>query len=46
MANAADALKAIAPTIATALGGPLAGLAVDALGAAFGWTDATKEKVE
>ena len=41
-----DILKVIAPTVATALGGPLAGLAVDALGAACGWTDATKEKVE
>lgn len=40
------AIGAIAPTVATALGGPLAGLAVDAVGSAFGWTDATKEKVE
>lgn len=39
-------LKGIAPTVATALGGPLAGLAVEAVGSAFGWTDATKEKVE
>ncbi len=38
-------LKNIAPTIATALGGPLAGVAVDAVGAALGWKDATKEKV-
>lgn len=41
-----SAIGAIAPTVATALGGPLAGLAVDAVGSAFGWTDATKEKVE
>jgi len=41
-----DWLKTVAPTVATALGGPLAGLAVEAIGAAFGWTDATKEKVE
>lgn len=39
-------LKTIAPTVATALGGPLAGLAVDALGKAFGWEDATTEKVQ
>lgn len=39
-------LGAIAPTVASALGGPLAGLAVDAVGSALGWTDATKEKVE
>lgn len=39
-------LKTIAPTVATALGGPLAGLAVEAVGAAFGWTDATKDKVQ
>lgn len=41
-----DWLKTIAPTVATALGGPLAGLAVDALGKAFGWQDATIEKVQ
>lgn len=40
-----DWLKAIAPTVASALGGPLAGLAVTAVGAAFGWSDATKDKV-
>lgn len=39
-------LKSIAPTVASALGGPLAGLAVEAVGSAFGWSDATKEKVE
>lgn len=39
-------LKALAPTLATALGGPLAGLAVEAIGSAFDWSDATKEKVE
>jgi hypothetical protein len=39
-------IGSIAPTVATALGGPLAGLAVDAIGSAFGWTDTTKEKVE
>ncbi|MCC6531515.1 MAG: hypothetical protein IT531_03120 [Burkholderiales bacterium] len=40
-----DWLKSIAPTVATALGGPLAGLAVQAIGSAFGWEDSTKEKV-
>jgi hypothetical protein len=38
-------LKTIAPTVASALGGPLAGIAVTALGSALGWTDTTKEKV-
>lgn len=46
MATAADTLKALAPTVATVLAGPLAGLAVEAVGSAFGWNDATKEKVE
>lgn len=40
-----DWLKTIAPTIATALGGPLAGVAVEVVGAAMGWKDATKESV-
>jgi len=40
-----DWLKTLAPTIASALGGPLAGMAVTALGAAFGWKDVTAEKV-
>ena len=39
-------LANIAPTLATALGGPLAGLAVEAVGSAMGWTDTTKEKVQ
>lgn len=41
-----DWLKAIAPTVATVLGGPLAGLAVEAIGEAFNWDEATKEKVD
>lgn len=41
-----DWVKAVAPTVATVLGGPLAGLAVEAVGAAFGWEESTKEKVE
>lgn len=39
-------IGAIAPTVASALGGPLAGLAVDAVGKAFGWSDTTQEKVQ
>lgn len=39
-------LKQIAPTAATLLGGPLAGLAVDAIGKAIGMTDATKDQVK
>lgn len=41
-----DWLKTLAPTVATVLGGPLAGLAVEALGKAFGWEEATTEKVQ
>lgn len=40
-----DWLKTIAPIAASLLGGPLAGLAVEAIGSAIGMTDATKEKV-
>ena len=40
-----DWLKAIAPTVATALAGPLAGMAVEAIGSIFGWEESTKEKV-
>lgn len=40
-----DWLKAIAPTVASALGGPLAGLAVGVLGKAMGWEESTQEKV-
>lgn len=40
-----DWLKSIAPTIATVLGGPLAGMAVEAVGSALGMSDATKDKV-
>jgi hypothetical protein len=36
----------IAPTIATALGGPLAGLAVEGLGKAFGMDQPTVKKVQ
>jgi len=40
-----EGLKKVAPTLITTLGGPLAGLAVEAASAALGWTDATKEQV-
>lgn len=38
-------LKSIAPTVATVLGGPLAGIAVQAIGSALGMSDATSEKI-
>lgn len=38
-------LSKIAPTVATALGGPLAGVAVSALGKALGVDEVTTEKV-
>ena len=41
-----DWLKTIAPTAATLLGGPLAGMAVDAIGKALGMSDATKDQVK
>ena len=39
-------LKQLAPTAATLLGGPLAGMAVDAIGNALGMKDATKDQVK
>jgi hypothetical protein len=41
-----DWLAKIAPTAATLLGGPLAGMAVDAIGTALGMKDATKEQIK
>lgn len=38
-------LKVLAPTVATALGGPLAGAAVSALGGILGVPDATQDKI-
>ena len=38
-------LKSIAPTVASALGGPLAGIAVSALGDALGVTEATQDRI-
>lgn len=40
-----DWLMKIAPTVASALGGPLAGIAVSALGSAFGMPEATQTKI-
>lgn len=43
--NWMDTLKTLAPTVASALGGPLAGLAVTALGTLFGIAEPTQEKI-
>lgn len=43
--NWIDTLKALAPTVATALGGPLAGAAVSALGGILGVPDATQDAI-
>lgn len=40
-----DILKSLAPTVASALGGPLAGAAVTALGGIFGLSNATQDKI-
>lgn len=40
-----DTLKTLAPTVATALGGPLAGAAVAALGSIFGMSEPTSDKI-
>lgn len=38
-------LKQLAPTVASALGGPLAGIAVQALGSVFGVSEPTQSKI-
>ena len=43
--NIGDVLKTLAPTVASALLGPLGGAAVSALGGIFGISDATQEKI-
>lgn len=43
--NWVDTLKTLAPTVAVALGGPLAGAAVTAIGSIFGMSDPTVDKV-
>lgn len=41
-----DWLKQLAPTLGTLLGGPFGGIAVTALGAAFGMKDATQKNIK
>jgi hypothetical protein len=43
--NWLDTLKQIAPTVATCLGGPLAGAAVSAMGDIFGMSSPTKDNI-
>ena len=43
--NWLDTLKSLAPTVATAVLGPLGGVAVSALGELFGVTEATQDKI-
>jgi len=43
--NFTDIVKTLAPTVASALGGPLAGAAVTALGGILGLTEPTQEKI-
>lgn len=43
--NWTDVLRSLAPTVASALGGPLAGMAVTALGNALGMDAPTQEKI-
>lgn len=45
MADWLDTIKAVAPTVATALGGPLAGAAVTALGGIFGMSKPTTDQI-
>jgi hypothetical protein len=40
-----DTVKQLAPTVASALGGPLAGVAVEALGSIFGVSQPTQDKI-
>lgn len=40
-----DTLKTLAPTVASALGGPLAGAAVTAIGGMLGMSEPTQEKI-
>lgn len=44
--NWLDTLKKIAPTVASALGGPLAGVAVTAIGELFGMESPTADKIK
>jgi len=40
-----DTIKAVAPTVAAAMGGPLAGAAVSAIGSALGMTSPTQDAI-
>lgn len=44
--NWLDTLKKLAPTVAAALGGPLAGVAVTAIGELFGMAEPTQDKIK
>jgi hypothetical protein len=44
--NWLDTIKTLAPTVASAFGGPLAGVAISALGDLLGISDATQDKIE
>ncbi len=44
--NWLDTVKKLAPTVASALGGPAAGLAVTALGDLFGISEPTQDKIK
>lgn len=46
MSGLGDIIKAVAPTIATALGGPLAGAAVSFLAGKMGLSDASQDRVQ
>ena len=46
MSNWLDVVKALAPTVASALGGPLAGVAVTAIGELIGLSEPTQDKIK
>jgi len=41
-----DTVKKLAPTVASALGGPAAGIAITALGELFGISEPTQDKIK
>jgi len=45
MSKITDIIGKVAPTVATLLGGPFAGIAAEAVGAAFGMKDATTKSI-
>lgn len=46
MSDWLSVIKALAPTVATAIGGPAAGMVITGLGELFGLTDATPENIQ